>query len=478
MSSPRLPRFRPDHVWRSAREPLIWLDAELRVVWVNPAWEELTGRPAESIVGVVCAASVVSDAEGADDLAASFAPPPEVLGGAAASISTLIVRPDGERLLRGLSFWPFVGRGGSLLGMLGRVRDADESVEENESRGNRLRVRLLELRHGLFRRYGVDSLIGQGPAHRCLLEQAKLAASSRVPLSIIGEPGTGKRHLARVIHQMGSGANSAFSLFDCRAIPPESLERALFVSDENEDAAIGAPSLDRPKLAAPGGSTLALDGFLDLPRDLQVRLAAALESEADDDRRTRVVAVSTEDLEAAVRAERLHPGLHHALSVFTIRLSPLRSRRGDIPLLAQYFLDRANGRGGRQRFGFTPAAENALAGYDWPGNLSELARVVERARETDTQSAGSQPIGGPIDEQDLPPEILGELGAAYLPPREAPPKPLDELLADVERRLIDNAMARARRNKSRAAEILGVSRPRLYRRIKELGLPDEPDDEL
>lgn len=476
MSSPRLPRFRPDRVWRSAREPLIWLDAELRVVWVNSAWEELTGRPAETIVGVVRA---VSDGEGADDLAASFAPPPEVLGGSASSTSTLILRPDGERLLRGLSFWPFVGRDGSVLGMLGRVRDADETAEENESRSNRLRVRLLELRHGLFQRYGVDSLIGQGPAHRCLLEQAKLAASSRVPLSILGEPGAGKRHLARVIHQMGSGSNSSFSIFDCRAIPPESLERALFVSDENEDVDTGAPSLDRLKLTASEGSTLALDGFLDLPRDLQVRLAAALGSEADDDRRrTRVMALSSDDLEAAVRAERLHPALHHALSVFTIRLSPLRSRREDIPLLAQYFLDRANGRGGRQRLGFTPAAESALAGYDWPGNLGELARVVERARETDVQSTGSRAIGGPIDEQDLPPEILGELGAAYLPPRETSPKPLDELLADVERRLIENAMARARRNKSRAAEILGVSRPRLYRRIKELGLPDEADDEL
>lgn len=477
MSSPRLSRFRPDRIWRSAREPLIWLDSELRVAWVNAAWEELTGRPADSIVGVACSASVVSEADGVDDLAASFAPPPEVLGGAAASTSTLIVRPDGERLLRGLSYWPFVGRDGSLLGMLGRIRDADEPAKEVESRDNRLRARLLELRHGLFRRYGVDSLIGQGAAHRRLLEQAKLAASSRVPLSIIGEPGTGKRHLARVIHQLGDGPNSTFSILDCRAIPAESLERALFVADGAEGVDAGdEPNRDRPRLAAPRGSTLALDGFLDLPRDLQVQLAAALDSEPDDDRRTRVVAVSSEDLDAAVRSERLHPDLCQALSVFTIRLSPLRSRRADIPLLAQYFLDRANGRGGRQRFGFTPAAERALAGYDWPGNLSELARVVERARETDAQTADQRSFGGPIDEGDLPPDILGDLGGAYLPPREAPPKPLDELLADVERRLIENAMAKARRNKSRVAEILGVSRPRLYRRIKELGLPDEPDE--
>jgi len=477
MSSPRPPMFRPERVWRSAREPLIWLDAELRVVWVNSAWEALTGRSAESIVGTICSASDASRGDDAESLAASFAPPPEVVGGAAAATSTLIVRPDGERLLRGLSFWPFAARDGSLLGMLGRIRDADEPAEEAESRGYRLRVRLLALRNSLFQRYGVDSLIGEGAAHRRLLEQARMAASSRVPLLIVGEPGTGKRHLARVIHQLGGGAGSAFAFFDCRAIPAELLERELFAAVEDDDASDDRPPTDRPRLAAPEGSTLALDDILELPRDLQARLAAALDAEAGEGRRTRVVAVTSGDLDAALRAERLRADLYHALSVFTIRLSPLRSRREDIPLLAQYFLDRANGRGGRQRLGFTPAAERALASYDWPGNLRELARVIERAREGRANPDDRGPIGGPIDESDLPPEILGDLGAAYLPPRETPPKPLDELLADVERRLIENAMARARRNKSRAAEILGVSRPRLYRRIKELGLPDEPDNE-
>lgn len=475
MSSPRPPTFRPDRIWRTAREPLIWLNPELRVAWVNSAWEELTGRSAEMILGAVCSPSDASPGDDAVSLAASFAPPPEALGGVAAATSTLIVRPDGERLLRGLSFWPFVARDGSLLGMLGRVLDADERAEEAESRGNRLRARLLALRHALFQRHGVDSLIGEGSAHRRLLEQVKVAAASRVPLLIVGESGTGKRHLARVIHQLSGGSRSAFSVFDCRAIPAESLERELFAAIGDEDDPNGEPSLDRPRLAAPEGSTLVLDDVLDLPRDLQARLVAILGAESDESRRTRVMAVTSGDPDAALRSERLRADLYHALSVLTIRLLPLRSRRADISLLAQYFLDRANSRGGRQRLGFTPEAERALASYDWPGNLSELARVVEQARDGGAKPDDRRPIGGPIDESDLPPTILGDLGAAYLPPRETPPKPLDELLADVERRLIENAMARARRNKSRAAEILGVSRPRLYRRIKELGLPDEPD---
>ncbi len=483
MPSPRPPRFRPDRVWRSAREPLIWLDAELRVVWVNSAWEELTGRRADEVVGADCSifGASRSDDAGGEALAASFAPPPEALGGVAASTSTLIVRPDGERLLRGLSFWPFAGRDGSLLGMLGRVRDADEPAEEAESRGNRLRLRLRTLRDDLFRRYGVDSLIGEGPAHRRLLEQSRIAASNRAPVLIVGEPGTGRRHLARVIHQLGDGPESTFSALDCRALPPEALDRALFGSTDYDyrNALDEPPPVDRPRLAPPEGSTLAIGDILDLPRDLQAKLAVALADEDLRGRRTRVVAVTSGDPEAALLSERLRADLYHALSTLVIRLPSLRSRREEIPLLAQHFLERANERGGRRRPGFTADAERALAGYDWPGNLSELARVVARARAGDSKGkdADREAVGGPIDVGDLPPEILGERGAAYLPPREAPPRPLDDLLADVERRLIENAMARARRNKSRAAEILGVSRPRLYRRIKELNLPDEPDDD-
>jgi len=479
MPSSRPLRFRPDRVWRSASEPLIWLDAELRVVWVNSAWEELTGRRADEVVGADCSIFGASrvDETGSEALAASFAPPPEALGGVAASTSTLIVRPDGERLLRGLSFWPFVARDGSLLGMLGRVRDADEPAEEAESRGNRLRLRLRTLRDGLFRRYGVDSLIGRGPAHRRLLEQAGMAAASRAPVLIVGEPGTGRRHLARVVHRLADGSESMFSVLDCRALPAEALDRALFGSTDQWDDLDERPPVDRPRLAAPEGSTLALAEILDLPRDLQARLAAALEDEGREGRRTRVVAVTSGDPEAALRSERLRADLFHALSALVIRLPPLRSRREEIPLLAQHFLERANERGGRRRPGFTADAERALSGYDWPGNLSELARVVERAIAWDAKPDDREAVGGPIDVGDLPPEILGERGAAYLPPREAPPRSLDELLADVERRLIENAMARARRNKSRAAEILGVSRPRLYRRIKELNLPDEPDDD-
>jgi DNA-binding NtrC family response regulator len=107
-----------------------------------------------------------------------------------------------------------------------------------------------------------------------------------------------------------------------------------------------------------------------------------------------------------------------------------------------------------------------LTSYDWPGNLPELARVVEHAH--------ARAAGHLVTADDLPATIRGHLGSAYTPPAPSNPiKPLDELLTEVERRLIETALRQSRSNKSRAAEILGISRPRLYRRIKELNLPDD-----
>jgi DNA-binding NtrC family response regulator len=233
-------------------------------------------------------------------------------------------------------------------------------------------------------------------------------------------------------------------------LPAEVLERELF---GGESAA---------RLTLPEGSSLLIGDILDLPRDLQSRLVATL------DPRIRLLATTAGDPETALQSERLRPDLYYAVTTLIIRLRPLRERLEEIPLLAQHLLERANSRGGRQRGGFGDPALSALLAYDWPGNLRELARVIEDVHE--------QASGDLIEPDDLPAAIRGNLGSAYIPPPLPHPiTPLDELLTQVERRLIESTLQRARQNKSRAAELLGISRPRLYRRIKELGLPDVPE---
>lgn len=454
--------FDPRPIWQRSREPLFWLDAKLTLAWVNQAWEELTGYPSELVLGTSCASYAATRAGDVNDLAASFRPPPESLAGQPSGTPALIYRADGERLWRRLAFWPFSDEAGALIGVLGAVRLIDEPSDVPDSEQGRLHAELLTLRRRMIERHGLDGLIGSGPSHRRLLEQVRLASDSNVPVLIVGEPGTGKRHVARAIHHQGPNGQRPFLAFDCEAMPSEILERELFGPNEDEDL----DARRRPRLSLGDGSTLLIVGPSHLPRDLQARLVEAL------DARVRLLATTTGEPESALADERLRPDLYYAMTSLVVRLRPLRDRLDELPALAQHFLERMNERGGPQRGGFTPVAIDALTAHDWPGNLSELARVVEHAHARAT--------GILIAAEDLPATIRGHLGGAYNPP--ATPvaiKPLDQLLTEVERRAIETAMRQSRSNKSRAAEILGISRPRLYRRIKELNLPDEdePNDD-
>jgi DNA-binding NtrC family response regulator len=476
MAPPRVSAFKPDQLWQQAREPMFWLDQALRLTWINRAWEGLTGHPAESVVGRTCAAYGPAESGKPADVAASFVPPPEAVAGQPSGSLTVILHASGERLWRRVEFWPFRDHGGALIGILGLVREASAPPSVPDSQAHQLRVRLMELRERLQLAFRCESLIGTGPAHRRLLEQVRLAAASTTAVLIVGESGTGKRLVARTIHHLGSGHHHPLVPIDCEALPAEVIERELFdcrlPAEHFDEEANSLREPFRGRLALAEGSSLLIGDILTLPRDLQARLAESL------DGRVRLIATTAGNPEAALKQEQLRQELYYMLSVLVIPTLPLRERRHDLLLLAQTFLEQANQRTGWTCGGFTPQAMSVLQAYDWPGNLSELARVIDAAHDhlrSRTQAEKALPL---IDIDDLPASIRGHLGAAYLPPTASPAmKPLDELLTEIERRLIETALSRARQNKSRAAEFLGISRPRLYRRIKELNLPDDSEPE-
>ncbi len=468
MPPPRVGLFEPDQLWQQAREPIFCLDPVLRLSWVNRAWENLTGYAAESVIGLSCQDQSPDCAGELADLAASLHPPRESLAGEPVSVPTLIVRPGGERIWRRVEFWPFRDEHGALIGLLGLVRPLDCQPSAARKEPGQLCVELLELRRQLQARYGFDSLVGFGSAHRRLLDQVRLAAASTLPVLIVGEPGTGKRQVARTIHQNGPDHMQPLVSFDCEALPAEILERELFGADLHSAADGYEPSCPsrgvRPSLALRDGSTLLVREILMLSRDLQVRLFESLAAPV------RLLATTTADPDSALKEELLRPELYFALTTVVVRLFPLRERRDELPALAQHLLERANERGGQERTGFTAQALRAMASYDWPGNIRELARVIDHAH------AHAQGNGPFIDVGDLPASIRGDLGGAFRPPAPLDSiKPLDELMTEIERRLIETALRQARGNKSRAAEILGISRPRLYRRMKELNLADSTD---
>ena len=153
------------------------------------------------------------------------------------------------------------------------------------------------------------------------------------------------------------------------------------------------------------------------------------------------------------------------LSTIVIELPSLAQRRDDLPLLAQLFLEDVNASGTRQIGGFTPAALDALDAYPWPGNLDELAAVVTEAHQ--------RARGAEIDVGDLPEKLHWAAQAAAHPRANEETIVLEEYLARVERELIRRALARCRGNKAKAARLLGMTRPRLYRRMVQLGLEEK-----
>ncbi len=455
MTSPRVSSLRLDAILSQAREPAFLLGPDRRLIGVNRAMEELTGQTADGLLGLVCRPHGPTRSGDPASLAGSLYPPPEAVAGRATGEETLILNAGGDWLTRRVEFWPFHDADGDLLGLFGLLRPLDDPPMAPQAGTQRLRRELLDVRVRLHDRHGLDSLIGRGAAHRRLLDQVRAASASMASVLIVGEPGTGKRTIARTIHALGPHAEAPILPLDCTALPPEVLSRELFGATDDDDLNWAR------RLVQPDGSTLLISDVLALPRDIQAGLAATL------DGRVRLLATTTGDPDTALRDERCRPDFYFAITAMVLRIPPLRDRADELPILAQHFLERANRRGGPQPSGFTPVTIDALAAYDWPGNLRELARVIDSAQASAT--------GDFIVPDDLPAAIRGERAGAYLPPPPPSPVPLDERLTQVERRLIEESLTRSRGNKSRAAELLGISRPRLYRRIKELGIPDESE---
>jgi DNA-binding NtrC family response regulator len=304
----------------------------------------------------------------------------------------------------------------------------------------------------LARGAGVPGLVGASRAMREVAALVARVAPSPLPVLITGESGTGKELVARAIHR-ASGLG-AFVAVNCAALPEQLLESELF---GHERGAFSGAVKDKPGLfEAADGGVLFLDEIGDLPLPLQPKLLRALESgeirrvgsTATRVVKTRVIAATNKDLEALVREGRFREDLFWRLDVLSIHVPALRERAADIPLLVEHFA------GG---LAVSPEAMARLTAHPWPGNVRELKNTLERAitlRKGDT-----------IEADDLP-ATIGARGPAGLLASGAQ---RDLPLRDVERSYILMVLERTGGNKSRAAEILGLDRKTLYRKLEEFG---------
>ncbi|MCK6557026.1 sigma 54-interacting transcriptional regulator [Candidatus Binatia bacterium] len=317
----------------------------------------------------------------------------------------------------------------------------------------------------------------RSPLMQEVVARARQVAATDTPVLILGETGTGKERLARAIHRWSRRAAQPFVALNCAAIPAGLLESELF--GHVKGAFTGATRDRMGRFQMANGGTLLLDELGELPFELQAKLLRVLQENqfepVGSDRGikvdVRIVGATQVDLERALAAGRFRPDLFYRLNVFPLRLPALRERFEDLPALCEVLLAEQAGRTGRRSAGLTPAALAQLRGYAWPGNIRELANVIERA----TIMAGGAAITP--DLFDVPAAHAAPHNRAAevsLPAvHEAAPPPT---LADAEREHIRRALAFTGGRlygPGGAAAVLGLKPSTLQSRMKRLGIRRE-----
>lgn len=314
------------------------------------------------------------------------------------------------------------------------------------------------------------ALIGESKALRHVIESVERIAGNDSSVLITGESGTGKEVVARLLHSSSSRVARAFVAVNCGAIPEALIESELF--GHAKGAFTGATEAHPGKFLQADGGTLFLDEIGELKLGLQVKLLRALQEREvtpvgeTHPRRVdvRIVAATNRDLEAMVKEGTFRADLFFRLDVIPLKLPALRERPEDIPVLAAYFLEGINRRLGR-KVAFSAEALNLLQLYDWPGNVREMANLVERLVVLSTCDIIA---GG-----DLPARMRAADGAAGLMDASAALTrgaiDLPTTMEGIERGLIEQALRQSEGNRTRAAQLLGLSRTTLIDKMKRLG---------
>jgi len=320
---------------------------------------------------------------------------------------------------------------------------------------------------------GVPRIVGQDPALLQVLAGLERAAATGATVLLEGESGTGKELFARTLHGLSPRAGGPFVAINCAAIPETLLESELFGHEKG--AFTGAVARKPGKFEVADGGTLFLDEIGDLPQALQAKILRVVETRSFEriggttplQVDVRLVAASNRDLRARVAAHEFREDLFFRLSVFPIRIPPLRDRKADIPVLARVFIERFSKELDRAPLPLSLAAEDRLLQHGWPGNVRELQNCLERAVILcDADALGAQHLDLSSDAVARPPadpwdaiDLSGSFADASR-----------RVLAEVERRKIESALRQTGANTGQAADLLRISHRTLMVKMSEHGI--------
>ena len=365
-----------------------------------------------------------------------------------------------------------IRRDGKIVGAVAATTISDlldvarlnEEIRAIRSENQRYKAELEQMKSALN---PLNQVVGQSPAIRQLKESIADYADSGLTVLLTGETGVGKEVFARAVHQLSPRAAQSYIKLNCAAIPANLLESELFgyaggaFSGASKGGKIG-------KFEQADGGTLLLDEIGEMSLDLQSKLLRVLQ-EKEIERvggtkpikiDVRILCATNQNLETLVREGKFREDLYYRINVVELRIPPLRERQGDISLLCQYFIEKANAENG---YAITGTDEDVLAllqDYAWPGNVRELEHVIQRAavrcrtgnitlRHVDFLSLKANRIDVPEPDSGLS---------------------LRDRTAQAERDSILRALKQCGGNKTKAAQLLGIDRTRLYHKLRKYGL--------
>lgn len=368
---------------------------------------------------------------------------------------------------------PYFDDHGDVIGAVAFVLYDDlQPLTPLVSKYRRLYQDLVAARKALARqarstRYSLGDFVGASPAALEVKRRARLAAGRDMPVLVLGETGTGKEVLAQAIHSVSSRADRPFVGVNLAAVPENLLEAEFF--GVAPGAYTGADRRTRDgKFQLANGGTLFLDEVGDMPLTLQAKLLRALQegeieplgSNKVQQVDVRVIAATSRNLETMMAEGSFRSDLYYRLNVLEIPIPPLRDRLQDLGILCEAILEEVCD-GLELRGEITDAAVAALSSYNWPGNIRELRNVLERAL-TMGEDSGLLDADAifrvlPRSSQSAPPLTDAQVA-----------RPLAKVLAEAEAGAIEAALLASRGNRSRAAQILGISRSALYEKLSKL----------
>lgn len=342
----------------------------------------------------------------------------------------------------------------------------------------RLEKRVCTLEEELKTKYDAGEIIGKSQKMKEVFKMIGRAASSDATVFITGESGTGKELVARALYMSSKRSKGPFIAVNCAAIPKELIESELFGYEKG--AFTGATELREGKFELADGGTLFLDEIGDMDVSLQAKLLRVIQErefyriggripiKVD----VRIITATNQDIDSAIREKRFREDLYHRLNVITISLPPLRERREDIPILAKHFLKRFSNELNSNVKNITDDAIDILKSHEWKGNVRELENIIKRAiviSSSDSIISEHLPFNADLrlkaaaksNTDFILAKVQDTIGKGNL---------YNEIIGEVEKELLGVILKKTEWNQLKAAEILGINRNTLSRKIKELGI--------